>query len=716
MDMSLRKTRLELERLEDRCTPATWGNPWPDPGHLTLSFAPDGTQNGSGQSKLFQTLNALAPTQTWQTEILRAFQTWAVQANINIGVVADQGASLGSTGVIQGDSRFGDIRLAAFPYSSTSEAIASPFELDAGTWSGDVQLNSTTSYTVAGQGTGYDLFSVALHEAGHVFGLDDNNNPASVMDASYLGSRSSLGTADIAALQAIYGMRTPDPANNEQMSTATKLSLLTNADGSLGATVNADVASLQDRDFYSFNTLLNSGGVNVILRTGGISLLTPRVTVYDSSGQTVVSTTTADPLPGGFVIHLSNVRPLSTYYVAVQSGQQNVFGIGSYQLTVHELPLVNSLFGAVTATVTQGVNDTTTFLSNTVALNTSFATAMSLQPQASSGGAASDYAYRGAISSGSEGNYFKVQAPANLSSTSVLTAMVWGLDSLANNGLDPRVRVFDAQQNPVAAEVLVNDHGSYTIQIHQPISQAMYYVEVVAANPKGSNDTGKYFLGVDFTSRGIALQNFVAGSIPASGPTRATLNLTQNQLFHFVLTCNTPGYTGSAGVQMTIVNSSGAIVFALTAGNNEPVSGNIILTPETYTVLFTATATTGGSPPQMNFVLQGSTPSNPIGPEPTDPNSYPDGSQYPYSNSNYYTWNGGSSSGVQPSSPSSSPYSGTPPSGSSSSGSYSGTPPSSSGTSSGSGSSSYPGPDGSGTTPGGSPSPSPSSPSSGTTS
>src|SRR6516164_9768478 len=134
-----RRTLLQVERLEDRCTPATFGNPWPDPEHLTLSFVPDGTQVGHTTSNLFQTLNAVAPTKTWQMEILRAFQTWAAAANINIAVVPDQGLPLGSTGAIQGDSRFGDIRIAAYPMAQTAEAFAAPFEVDAGTWSGDVQ-------------------------------------------------------------------------------------------------------------------------------------------------------------------------------------------------------------------------------------------------------------------------------------------------------------------------------------------------------------------------------------------------------------------------------------------------------------------------------------------------------------------------------------------------------------------------------------------------
>ena len=125
--MKKRLALLRVERLEDRTTPATWGNPWPDPQHLTLSFAPDGTQVGGNSSNLFQTMSALGPTATWQTAILRAFETWAVQANMNIGVISDQGLPFGTTGAIQGDPRFGDIRLGAYAMPLTAEAFSGPF-------------------------------------------------------------------------------------------------------------------------------------------------------------------------------------------------------------------------------------------------------------------------------------------------------------------------------------------------------------------------------------------------------------------------------------------------------------------------------------------------------------------------------------------------------------------------------------------------------------
>ncbi|HMC89227.1 MAG TPA: hypothetical protein VKI17_06750, partial [Gemmataceae bacterium] len=102
--------RLFVEVLEDRLTPAAWGVAWPNPGHLTLSFVPDGTAVSNVQSSLFQTLNANAPASAWQAEILRAFQTWAINANINIALVPDRGQPLGTSGAAQGDPRFGDIR------------------------------------------------------------------------------------------------------------------------------------------------------------------------------------------------------------------------------------------------------------------------------------------------------------------------------------------------------------------------------------------------------------------------------------------------------------------------------------------------------------------------------------------------------------------------------------------------------------------------------
>ena len=87
MTLNQRKSiisRLALEPLEDRSMPSA--APWGDPGHLTLSFVPDGTQASGSVSDLSQMLSAY-PDAAWKTEILRAFQTWAAGSNLNIGLV-----------------------------------------------------------------------------------------------------------------------------------------------------------------------------------------------------------------------------------------------------------------------------------------------------------------------------------------------------------------------------------------------------------------------------------------------------------------------------------------------------------------------------------------------------------------------------------------------------------------------------------------------------
>src|SRR5262245_39645992 len=178
--------RLNLERLEDRDLLATWGVPWPNPQHVTVSFVPDGTAIGNAQSNLFQTLNSQAPTNVWETTILQALKTWAANTNISLTLVNDGGQPYGTSGFIQGDPRFGDIRIAAMPLGSDVAAITAPFDLTAGTRAGGMILNSS-DFGSASAGL-YDLFTVVLHEAGHSFGLPDQvTDPTSVMYAQYLG-------------------------------------------------------------------------------------------------------------------------------------------------------------------------------------------------------------------------------------------------------------------------------------------------------------------------------------------------------------------------------------------------------------------------------------------------------------------------------------------------------------------------------------------------
>ena len=211
-----RRPLLRIEQLEDRVVPSSsvWGTPWPDGQFLTLSLAPTGTNISGTGSNLSSVLSEAGPGA--EQALLQAFQTWADVANINFGLVADGGEAFGVARAIQDDPRFGDIRIGAIPIASDVVAVTSPFDYF-NTYSGDVVLNSSQPI-----GSTYNLYTVALHEAGHALGLPDNNDPNSVMYEYYTGANTSLDANDIAAIQSLYG---PRPANSTNNSFATALSI-----------------------------------------------------------------------------------------------------------------------------------------------------------------------------------------------------------------------------------------------------------------------------------------------------------------------------------------------------------------------------------------------------------------------------------------------------------------------------------------------------------
>src|SRR5262249_54098812 len=145
---------------------------------------------------------------------------------------------------------------------------------------------------------GFEPFTVALHEAGHVFGMDHSADPASALYESYTGPRQGLSGGDIANLRALYGPRLPDDfegsTGHDTAATATSLGLLS-SNSSLALSATADVTTPQDRDWYSFRTPLTLGGGQILLRTTGVSLLTARLSVYDGSGSLMGSAAATDP-------------------------------------------------------------------------------------------------------------------------------------------------------------------------------------------------------------------------------------------------------------------------------------------------------------------------------------------------------------------------------------------------------------------------------------
>jgi hypothetical protein len=594
-----------LEILEDRCVPATYGIPWADPTHLTFSLAADGTSVSGTPSNLFTTLNAVAPTAVWQHVVAQALQTWAAQTNINFGLVGDQGQPLGSAGRPQGDPRFGDIRLVGRPLGSSVVAIATPPDLMAGTWSGDIQLNSNDQFSVTGD-PGYDLYTVLMHEIGHSLGLPDSTDPTSVMYENYQTPRQGLGAGDIANIQALYGVRAPNSAGNNSFATATPLGSLTSILGVGSLNVSPSLNTTTDQDFYQFQAPLLADGVSITLQRSGISLLTPQVTLFDSSFHAVASTYSTDPLGGDITLNSGWLTPLRTYYVEVQGAGSDVFNIGSYQLTLTPRSLLGGLLGA-TAPLLGVVNNT-------------LGTALDLTSQGQQTGTDFYVAYKGSINSSSSANYYLIHAPAQ-PPNQVMSVDAWGL---SNGGLIPQVTVYDQNQNVVPAQVLVNENGIVTLQVLGVKPSSTWYVEVQGTGSSGPSATGGYFLGINFGSQSIGLSTSALDTLTAGQPQQTgVLHVQQTALYHEVLSV---GNTAGEAVTLTITDHSGAVVGQVTAGAGSSASLTVLLSPGTYHFSFTASRSDGAALNPLAFVLKGTVLTDPIGPTSEDPTDAPSSS------------------------------------------------------------------------------------------
>jgi hypothetical protein len=584
---------LLVEPLEDRSLPAMFGSPWPDAGALSLSFAPDSTHNGSINSALFKTLDGVANTPVWQTEVLRAFQTWAVNTNVNIGLIKDSGLDFGTPGDIQGDTRFGDIRIGADPLSG-SLANTSPFSWGIGTWSGDVILNSAAKFAInpSDPRTAADLFSVALHEAGHVFGLADQSaDPTSVMYTNYLGTRAGLSAADIAAVQAVYGPRTPDlyegSGGNNTFATATPLSNTGNV------LLTADIHDNSDVDVYSF---VQPAGDKVKLKvaTTGISLLSPDLAVYDASGALIkrlasTDVTSADADKGDVLISLDHLTTGATYYVRVAGATQDVFGIGRYQLSVSwkDTPATESSFEK-----DAGTNETPQ-------------TAEPLDPR-SDGRTPSDggYAKDAVLESRTDVDWYQVPSPAAADGTD--QAMLVRVRSLNGNHVAPSVTVLDGSYQPLQYQVLANDGKTLTLQVLGNQRAADYYIGL--ANPTdGTDATGNYRLSVDFrTPNDSTLTRLMNGQLGGGAATTATGTLVVNtsRLFQCDFFTTPAGGPVGNSVTFTLRDAAGKAILTLTQTPGQAmVNDAVYLAPGAYTVEISIALSNGQATPSVNYSL-----------------------------------------------------------------------------------------------------------------
>jgi hypothetical protein len=427
------------------------------------------------------------------------------------------------------------------------------------------------------------------------------------MFEDFTGVKTGLTTADIAALQGLYGARQPDAfdakAPNDVWTAATQLN--PSARSSVGAwSAVGDISTGNDVDWYQFKAQGTSNTITIRLQTSSLSLLMPRLSVFDARLNPLGLTVASDHSGSDLVLQLNGATPGTVYYVNVEGGTSDVFGIGAYQLSIGGLNGSSAGNGGSAAAFWQGVvNDNN--------LNTTMATATPLTQRYYQADPRFDYTYAANLSDGSDIDFYRVKTPK--SATGIpeeMTVMAWTQQQPA--AWSPTVSVFDAFGNAVAAQVLVNENGTYTIQIANAQPNANYYVAVASASGAPVSSNGTYFLGIDFGLPAANLQTFAAGTLTVATPADAgMLTVLQSQTFHFVLSADGLSAPADAAVQLTIADQYGNTVASVNAAAGSSQSVTLLLGPGQYTFSFSVS----GQPSSISYSLLGQTLSDPIGPQ-----------------------------------------------------------------------------------------------------
>jgi hypothetical protein len=649
--------RSQFEPVEPRRHLAAYGNPWPEASRLTFSFAPDSTRLVGLTSQLFATLDATLPREQWQRQIVQALQRWAVHTDLNLGYRPDSGAIFGTPGFTMGDPRFGDIRIGAHEMDLDVLAVSVPPDpARSGTLTGDVFFNSAYRF----DGAPYDLMTVMLHEAGHVFGLDHSTDPASPMFERFNNPVSSLTPADIASIRALYGARSQDRFDaqgpNETFGDARPIDRPNNFDGTTPLAVFGDLTTSGDVDYFKFQTPSDDNGytglIRVTLQSAGISLLQPSLRVLDSNGVVVGQASSTSWLGDRLEVTFNVQSDDTDFTIRIDSDAQDSLAVGRYAAfvtfeardVVPDQTLTQVALGPHELLDAEAIrllflNASGTFLNADGGSDNTPAEAA--QPAFDPNGWVGSVEVIASIEATGDIDYYEFELP----SASVVTFSVWSVDP---RGLAPSLVVVNEQGQTISSRTIVNGNRTVTVQLENPTPNQPLFVGV------GGVGTGNYFLTIDRSTPLASLQTFASGSsrLPGSPrlPRQDTLYVAESQLMHFLLTTQSHAIA-SARLTVQIINAqTGTVVFSLSGRQGSSVSGPaVLLTPGEYHVRYLASgparrdlvafaadsksrsllrgatpAAEGGpvvrdSGIDLPFTLQGSTLSGPIGPSSRDP-------------------------------------------------------------------------------------------------
>lgn len=340
------RTALRVEELEARINPyVLTGNAWPNPQLITISFVPDGTllgynQNGPIYSTLFNDFNSkFGSPATWQKQILLAAQSWADATNINFAVVPDSGVEIGGGTDEQGDPTIGDIRIGGFQDTGGGYLAETFMPPPANNFSiaGDMCINTSQNFNI---GSTYDLFSVAAHEIGVALGMGESNDPDAVMAPVYPGRFTALTTDDIDGIQAIYSGGAPrandayNQGSTHNNSFANAAAFTVSSSTLTAQLTNLNISTPGMNEYFKFVAPTGSKTLNLSIQSSGLSLLSPRVWVYNSSEAQIGYLSGANTYGDTLNVTVTGLTAGKTYYIKVNGSESDALGTGLYDLSL----------------------------------------------------------------------------------------------------------------------------------------------------------------------------------------------------------------------------------------------------------------------------------------------------------------------------------------------------------------------------------------------
>ena len=641
--------RSPIEMLESRVALDARGLWIAESGHMTISFAPDETLVGDQPNALFATFDGLADTAVWQQAVLRAFNVWAAHTNADVGSVADGGQEFGVPGQRRGDDRFGDVRVGAVPLADSVAAISFPRDNPAlGTWAGDILFNSNLPWQSVDE-----LFAVAVHEAGHIFGLEHSADPLSPMHTHGIPDSVVLTPNDISNVQSIYGVRRSDSnelaGTNDSSSSATELATDIAAQGI--AITFGDVAGREDVDFYRLSTQSEiPGDVTIRVQSSGLSLLTPQVMIHNAEGQVLAMATAEDGIAR---MEHTFSKAGESVWVSIQADSDGVSASGRYSLvaTVNPEELDEERLDNLNEFYFLSADELALeFMDDEEDEEDDFFWNDDEESEGEDDGPEEDFfdAARelvptsvdtrfiwfdtfGSIARVGDQDLYAVEAPVeDDDETTDLGAITITVRSLDRGKLIPRVRLYDEGGQHYPTEVVVNGNGELVVQANGLQGEDEYVVIVEADESEGPWATGNYTLSVVFGKQPLSIESIFEAELTNAEPIlNRSLHVATPQLFHFLLGVDgfLPGVDGETlsagdlGVSADIIDANGNTVFQVSSpAGGERTNSAVLLLPGSYHVRFRSFGVTA-SPLGVTFSAVRA--SDPLGVAPIDPTSQP---------------------------------------------------------------------------------------------